>query len=77
LEIQKNDLPLHPLRIRNTVRNDKRKGSENFWKKFFQKDLVVQKIWLIFAPLSAEKSRSGQWGKPKGGIRQKERNCSL
>ena len=32
LEIQKNDLPLHPLRIRNTVRNDKKKGSENFWK---------------------------------------------
>ena len=53
---------------------------KRFWKnseKFFQKDLVVQKIWLIFAPLSAEKSRSGQWGKPKGGIRQKERNCSL
>ena len=30
LEIRKNDLPLHPLRIRNTVRNDKKKGSENF-----------------------------------------------
>ena len=76
LEIQKNDLPLHPLRIRNTVRNDKRKGSENFWKKIFQKDLVVQKIWLIFAPLSAEKSRSEQRERPKGEPRRNKRNCS-
>ena len=37
LEIQKNDLPLHPLRMQHTVRNDTKKGSEKILKNSFKK----------------------------------------
>lgn len=37
MEIQKNDLPLHPLRMQHTVRNDTKKGSEKILKNSFKK----------------------------------------
>ena len=37
IEIQKNDLPLHPLRMQHTVRNDTKKGSEKILKNSFKK----------------------------------------
>ena len=37
LEIQKNDLPLHPLRMQHTVWSDTKKGSEKILKNSFKK----------------------------------------
>ena len=69
LEIQKNDLPLHPLRIRNTVRNDKRKGSENFWKNSFKKIWWFKKydLSLHHFPLKNRGQNNGESRKAKPG----------
>ena len=55
-------LSLHPLRERNTAPGRKRQVLK-IAEKIFRKDLVVSKRWLIFAPLSAEKSAVGTTGK--------------
>ena len=65
-------LPLQPESTARPMR-------KRFWKiseKIFQKDLVVQKITLTFAPLSAEKQRSESRRRSKDPTRRKERNCS-
>ena len=65
-------LPLQPESTARPMR-------KRFWKiseKIFQKDLVVQKITLTFAPLSAEKQRSEPRRRSKDPTRRKERNCS-
>ena len=65
-----------PLQPESTARPIREKVLKNFWKKIFQKDLVVQKITLTFAPLSAEKQRSEPRRRSKDPTRRKERNCS-
>ena len=77
MEIQKNDLPLHPLRIRNTVRNDKKKGSEKILKNSFKKIWWFKKYDLSLHHFPLKNQRSEQREKPQGQTRQKERNCSL
>ena len=56
LEIRKNDLPLHPLRIRNTVRNDKKKGSENFWKNLSKRFGGFKKMTYLCTTFRSERA---------------------